>query len=82
MAASKEQIREWVYKGLKTGATHVIIVYDRWDYEDYPVYVDKHQSVSAEVDARDGRNMLKVMEVYNLSMDIESQLNEYRAWHV
>ena len=82
MAASKEQVREWVKRGVETGATHVIIVYDRWDYEDYPVYVDKHQSVNAEIDARDGRNMLKVMEVYNLSMDIEAQLNEYRAWHV
>lgn len=82
MAASKEQIREWVEKGVATNATHVIIVYDRWDYEDYPVYVDKHQSVNAEIDARDGRNMLKVMEVYDLSMDIDSQLNEHRARHV
>ena len=82
MAASKEQIREWVERGIKTGATHVIIVCDRWDYEDYPVYVDKDQSVNHEIDIRDGRNMLKVMEVYNLSMDIEEQLEEYRAWHV
>lgn len=82
MAASKEQIREWVERGIQRGATHVIIIYDRWDYENYSVYVDKHQSVNAEIDARDGRNMLKVMEVYDLSMDIEAQLEEYRAWHV
>ncbi len=82
MAASKEQIREWVERGVKTNATHVIIVYDRWDYEDYPVYVDQGQSVHDEVARRDGKEMLKVMEVYNLSMDIESQMNEYRAWHM
>ena len=82
MAASKKQIREWIERGVETGATHVIIVYDSWDYEDYPVYVDKDQSVNAEIDARDGRNMLSVMEVYDLSMDIEAQLAEYRAWHV
>ena len=82
MAASKEQIREWVKRGVETGATHVIIVYDRWDYEDYPVYVDKYQSVNHEVDIRHGRNMLRVMEVYDLSMDIEAQLEEHRAWHV
>ena len=82
MAASKQQNREWVERGVKTGATHVIIVYDSWDYEDYPVYVEKGQSVQNEIDRRNGRNMLSVMEVYNLSMDIEAQLNEYRAWHV
>ena len=82
MAARKQQIREWVERGVKTGATHVIIVYDSWDYEDYPVYVEKGQSVQNEIDRRNGRNMLSVMEVYNLSMDIEAQLNEYRAWHV
>lgn len=82
MAVSKEQIREWVERGVKTGATHVIIVYDRWDYEDYPVYVDKGQSVHDEVSARNGRNMLSVMEVYNCSMDINAQLNEYRAWNL
>lgn len=82
MAASKNQIREWVERGAKTGATHVIIVYDSWDYEDYPVYVDKNQLVHEEVSKRNGRNMLSVMEVYNLSMDIEKQLNEHRAWHM
>lgn len=82
MAASKSQIREWVERGAKTGATHVIIVCDRWDYEDYPVYVDKGQSVNEEVSKRNGKNMQSVMEVYNLSMDIESQLNEHRAWHM
>jgi hypothetical protein len=29
----------------------------------------------------DGPNMQKVMEMYNLSLDIETQLKEQRAWH-
>ena len=49
MAASKAQIREWVERGVKTGATHVIIVYDSWDYEDFPVYVDPHESVKEKI---------------------------------
>ena len=27
-------------------------------------------------------DMLRVMEVYNLSMDIDAQMNEYRAWNL
>lgn len=82
MAASKSQIREWVDRGVKAGATHVIIVYDRWDYEDFPVYVDKGQSVEDEVSYYNGENMCSVMEVYNLSMDINSQMDEFRAWNL
>ena len=82
MAASKHQIREWVDIGVKTGATHVIIVYDRWDYEDFPIYIDKGQSVEKRVSSYDGKDMCSVMEVYNLSMDIDAQMNEYRAWHL
>lgn len=82
MAASKNQIREWVDRGIETGATHVIIVYDSWDYEDFPVYVDKGQSVEKRMSYYDGNNMCSVMEVYNLSMDIDTQMNEFRAWHL
>jgi hypothetical protein len=53
MAASKNQIREWVDRGVKTGATHVIIVYDRWDYEDYdPIYYKVLRAL-ADADMRD-----------------------------
>lgn len=82
MAASKSQIRAWVDKGVKAGATHVIIVYDQWDIEDFPVYVGKGQSVEEIVSSHNGKNMCSVMEVYNLSMDIDAQMNELRAWHL
>ena len=82
MAASKEQIGKGIERGIENGATHMIVVYDRWDYEDYPVYVYDDQSVENEVAMRNEKDMLKVMEVYNLSMDIVSQMKEYRAWHM
>lgn len=82
MAASKEQIREWVERGIQRGATHVIIVYDSWDHEDYPAYVGPSESVQERLSYYQNRDMCRVMEVYNLSMDIEAQLEEYRAWHV
>lgn len=82
MAANESQIRTWVNRGIKTGATHVIIVCDHWDYDDFPVYVDKGESVQERVSYYNGNNMCSVMEVYDLSMDIEAQMNEPRAWHL
>ena len=82
MAATKDEIREWVERGVKIGATHVIILCDTWDWDDFPSYVEQGESVRNKVMQYQAANDLRVMEVYNLSMDIEYQLDEYRAWHL
>lgn len=65
----------------KREATHVIVAVDTFDYEDYPVYVSKEEDVNVRVNRFKGKSD-KVMEVYNLSMDIEMQLNAPRAWNL
>lgn len=80
MAASMSDIRGWLKRATPRD-THMIVVYDRWDYEDYPVFIHEGQDIQEEIRFRDGKNMTSVMEVYNLRMDIESQLAEKRAWH-
>lgn len=82
MAASQNQIRQWIERGIEMGATHVIVVVDTFDHEDYPVFVKPNESVKTRISYYQGASMQDVMEVYNLSMDIESQINEYRAWHL
>ena len=81
MATSKEAIRHWLKEGKKNGATHVIIVCDTFDYEDYPVYVEPGQDVRKVAEEFNGKNMQKIMEVYSLKLDIEAQLKEYRAFN-
>lgn len=82
MAASKKRIREWIERGITNGATHVIVICDTWDYEDYPVYVEPNESVETIVNRYMCSSMQQVMEIYNLSKDIEEQLREYRAWNM
>jgi len=81
MAATREDIKTWLKNGKKQGATHVIIVCDTFDHDDYPVYVMPHQNARKEYEERNGKNMQRVMEVYNLSMDIALQMAEKRAFH-
>ena len=82
MAVSQNQIRQWIERGIEMGATHVIVVVDMFDHEDYPVFVKPNELVESRVSYYQRASMQDVMEVYNLSMDIEKQLNEYRAWHL
>lgn len=79
MAASKADIDRWFERGAVDGATHMIVVCDTFDHEDYPVYVrpgQKSREVAADYD---GKNMQRVMEVYNLAQDKAAQLAERRA---
>lgn len=60
-------------EGIKT---HLVVVCDSFDYEDYPVYVDATEDVHAVVAKYNGPNMQRVMEVYDLTestMPLEEQ---------
>ena len=74
-------IQKWFERGISEGATHLIVVCDTFDYEDYPVFVMPGESVREKVSEYDGKEMQKVMEVYNLKMDMQSQLNEHRSFN-
>lgn len=81
MSATKEDIRSWLKEGIEKGATHVIIALDTWDYENYPVYVYSGESVQVKVDSYKTKED-RIDEVYNLSMDIQEQLNQRRVWNL
>ncbi len=80
MATTQDDIREWFKRGKKKKATHLIVVCDTYDHSDYPVFVTKEQDVRTEFNNRNGVNMAKVMEVYNLSKDMEEQVRRHRCF--
>lgn len=82
MAATKQDIKSWLYEGLEKSAKYIIIVCDTYDWEDYPVFIGENDDFWSRYNHYDGQNMQKIMEVYDLSMDIEQQLNEHRARHL
>ncbi|MBP6854766.1 MAG: hypothetical protein KBD26_00120 [Candidatus Pacebacteria bacterium] len=81
MATTKNEIREWFLRGIEQGATHLVVVCDTFDHDDYPVFVESNENVKEVESEYNGKNMQKVMEVYNLSKDMENQLNQFRAFN-
>ena len=78
---TKDDIRKWLQAGKDQSATHMIVVCDRFDYEDYPVYVaigDDVRCVEANINAE---QMQGVMEIYRLDMSWEQQLSQPRAFN-
>lgn len=78
MATTRDDIRGWLKRAGK-GDTHMIVATDTFDYEDYPVFVKKTENVLAKIRKYNGPNMQTVMEVYDLSRDLEEQVEERRS---
>lgn len=81
MAASRQDISDWFELGVKESKTHMLVVCDMFDYEDYPVYVSDGESAEDKANEYQHKSMQKVMEVYDLRMDKTEQMKEFRAWH-
>ena len=81
MSATLNDIKGWLRAGVSQNDTHVIVVHDTYDHENYPVYVSEHEDVFEKASKYLGHNMQTIDEVYDLSMDIDAQLTEARAWH-
>lgn len=80
MSSNKQQIREWIERGVAHGCTHMLVVCDTFSHEDYPVYVTPDQICQIVYEDYNGQNMQAVVEIYDLQDDIEAQLQESRAW--
>lgn len=80
MAATKEDIKEWFERGKENGSTHLIVVCDTFDYEDYPVYVSDKQDVHKTEERYRNSPMQAVMEVYNLNKDLKPQIKQARCF--
>lgn len=82
MATTREQISEWFEQGVKQKFTHMLIVCDTFDWDDYPVFAKNDEEALFEYQNNNGQHMQKVMEVYDLRADKAEQLNETRAMHL
>lgn len=85
MAANYSTIQSWVFDALNIeGCTHLIVVCDTYDYEDYPVVVNSGMDVKEVIADYNDRGMQRVMEVYSFTngMSIQEQMQESRAWHI
>jgi hypothetical protein len=80
---TKAEISSWFDRGLDSEdkPTHMLVVCDTFDYEDYPVYVKPEQDAKSVYDAFNKKNMQKVMEVYNLGVDKQIQMNTARVFN-
>jgi hypothetical protein len=67
MAVTRIEFDNWVKRGKKMGATHLISVVDTFDYDDYPVFVMPEDDLEEVKSKYDGVEMQRINEVIELS---------------
>jgi hypothetical protein len=78
MPTTREDIQGWLREAKERGATYLVVMCDTFDWEDYPVYVMPGEDPN---ELRKSANMQKAMECYDLSLDLDMQLDERPAHH-
>jgi len=59
----------------------MVVWVDQFDYEDYPEYTDlTGADLIKHVESKNGTNMQVMMEVYDLTGDLDEQMNERRVY--
>jgi hypothetical protein len=74
-------IRRWLEETKEKKATHMFVVTDNFDYTDYPVPFTGTPDEARAAAEKYPRNMQKLMEVYDLNMDFDEQLKQFRAFN-
>jgi len=69
----------WLKRGKKEKATHLIVVCDTFEHDDYPVFVKAGQNVREVYTEYSSNNMQRVMEVYAIHADWDQQLKTGRV---
>lgn len=81
MSTTRKELSDWFDRGIAQGATHMVVVCDTFSYEDYPVFC-KSEAAARAVAASPGE-MQRIMEVYNLTKDKDTQVNtSSRVWNL
>lgn len=78
MATNKQQIQSWFERGLKDKKAFMIVVCDTFEWEDRPVYCNE-KGFAEEFNKL--QYMQKVVEVYNLSLNMKDQLSQRRVFN-
>ncbi len=82
MAATRDEIMSWLSCARKKNKGFLIVVCDTFEYDDYPVYCIDEKECLEKYNEYNGKDMQRIMEVYDLSIPIEIQIDENRAFHL
>lgn len=87
MTATRHDIEYWLEQGIEKGASHVVVVHDTYDHDNFPLYIMPGQNPRDVFHEKYIKNnappsaAYAADECYDLTLPIDAQLREQRAHH-
>ena len=78
----KKQVLSWTHSAKQRGSTHIIVAFDMTKKKPFPVYVNSDTSVQQKIKSFNDNIGVRAIEVYNMRMNLETQLGQARTWNV
>jgi hypothetical protein len=78
----RQQISDWFDEGVGKSATHMIVVCDTYDHDDYPVFATSDDDCIQKHQFYNTAPMQRVMEVYDLRQPKDRQMSERRSLNI
>lgn len=79
MPTTQSDLGRWFDRGVADGEAYMVVWCDTFDYSDYSAYYGSREEAQQALD-KDGQNMQKAMECYDLRKSKEAQMEQRRAW--
>lgn len=80
---TKDMVEEIVYDGVKEDCSHVLICFNHYDYDYFPIYIFDDDNIDDEIKwITESDDWISIVEIYNYDLDLASQLAEDRAYHI
>ena len=78
----RSKVTSWLSEAKRRGATHIIVAYDTKKSNPFPVYISSNTNVQQKINSFNNNEFVRALEVYNMNMDIDTQLLQARTWNV
>lgn len=79
MGTTRTDLGNWFDQGVADDKAYMVVWCDTYDYSDYPAYYGSREDAQQALD-KNGQNMQKAMECYDLRKSKAAQLALARSW--
>lgn len=80
--ATKSDLISWFKIGVESKENHMIVLCDQIEWYDFPRYTSGLEEFKREFKKYSKpQSAIKIIEVYDLNINMDEQMKEYRAFH-
>lgn len=78
----KAKVSTWFAAAKAKKSQYLIVALDTNTHNLFPVYVSRDTNIQTKIKSFNDNHGARAMEIYNINMDLATQLGQARVWNV